>query len=183
MRPDSRNVTLTLAITLPILCAVAMGVDRTAQARSRPANVTSTHPTAVSTARKVASASRWNVHLGPDPFVLPRRPSSDPPQKAHLRRVFHLDTPFIGHARLGESLTGRPPMPPIVPETTDTMDRMAGYLSGNGVYAVLETPDRTMVVNPGDRVDDNRIVTEIRPTSMRLRSDNANSLVTLRSSL
>jgi len=180
MRPDTRSVTLTLAITLPVLCAVAVGIGRTAEAHVRPVQLT-TNSVAGPSATKIAGASAWNVHLGPDPFLLPQRPKSDPPIQVPLRKVYHVDTPFVGHARLGESLTGKPPIQPIVPETVDTTDRMAGFLSGNGVYAVLETPDRTMVVNPGDRVDDDRVVSDIRPTSLHLVSHAATSLVTLRS--
>ena len=183
MRPDSQTITLTLAIALPVLCAVAVGIGRTADAHSESAHQTAAHALGAPPAPKVANASPWNVDIGPDPFLLPRRPKSDPPIQIPLRKVFHVDTPFVGHTRVGDGSTGKPTQPPVIPDTVDTVDRMAGFLSGNGVYAVLETPSQTMVVNPGDRVDDNRVVTDIRPTSMHLRSDNGSSLVTLRSSL
>jgi hypothetical protein len=121
-----------------------------------------------------------DVRLGPDPFALPARRIVERPRLA-LRKLLHADVGFLGHRRTTIRTGGdqQPPQQPAEPQL-----RMAGFLIGNGIYAVIDTGDHAIVVNPGDRIDDGRVVDEIRPNETRLRNANGDvSAVTLRQML
>jgi hypothetical protein len=114
---------------------------------------------------RVARAEGSNIDIGPDPFALPWRKAQEP-ARTPFRKAFHIDTPFLGHvAPVYEPLTLLKTKPPI--DTPDPSIRMAGFLIGNAI-----------VVNPGDHIDDDRLVTEIRPNETRLRgeSDSTNTV-------
>lgn len=178
MQARTWNFAIATVIIVPALCAVGAAVGHSG---GPPSHAVHKQASAVPTLKKVASSTSWHIDTGPDPFALPRRPKSDPPTTIPLRKTYNVGTTFLGHT--AKHTTDQPWRPPHMTEATDNVDRMAGFLSGNGVYAVLETPDRSMVVNPGDRLDDGRVVNDIRPTSMHLGDDKTNYLVTMRSSL
>lgn len=122
-----------------------------------------------------AVSHAWDVGKGPDPFAAPPAPlpehSSTP-----LRRMLDLDTPFLGHY---QPVRVHPPR--RIQTSPEPNMRMTGFLIGNGVYAVLESSEGAVVVNPGDHVGD-RIVSDIRPNETRLTSNGNVYTVSLRQS-
>lgn len=74
------------------------------------------------------------------------------------------------------SLGGQPPTEPVEIREPP-MGRVAGILTGDGAYALLERPDGVMVVKPGDVVAGYR-VDAIRASSVVLRRRDGNRTYT-----
>jgi len=177
MRPHLRIVAIAAVIVVPAILAYGA-------ARHVPPSTAALRSSKLTAHAKpaVAKVDGWKIGDGPDPFALPRRRTDGEPRPLPLRKKYRLDSGFVGTNHVSMSIIDNL-HPPLASEVDDSIDRMAGFLSGNGIYAVLQTPSQTLVVNPGDRVDDGRVVTQIRPMSMKLRDDSTVYNVGMRSAL
>ncbi len=74
----------------------------------------------------------------------------------------------IAPVRLAVRDSQRIPQTPVIEIQEVPTRRVSGILTGNGVYALLEGPDGTKVVKPGDDVDGYRVAS-INPDSVVLK--------------
>lgn len=129
------------------------GAARSAAATKAPAQVASTGPT--------------TVPHNADPFYVTWRKAPPPPN------VFDTVQPI----RLAAAFVPTPPSPGTEVREVPSR-RVSGILSGDGVYAILESGQNVEIVKPGFVTDDGYRVVSINADSVRLERKDGNIIRT-----